>query len=200
MKAKNIILNFFRNLKDDIDCFKLVVSEKGLLFILRPVLIGGAIFMLLYVQIYEKGNKAIFLKQDAIEAKRIQAENMESYLKDKARLSFFLRHMPKLDDKSSWLLDTITTILEQNKVQATNISEQKEQKKDNFILVTIKISASMSYEELGKVIESVENNQQFLKVIDLDVVKSTKGILGYNDVNMSIGTIFYSPRKTEVIR
>ncbi len=198
-QKKNVILIFLKGIGDDISCLRMVLSERGLLFVLRPILIGGVVFTLLYTQIYEQGNKAILLKKDAIEAKRIQSENMENYLRDKARFDFFLKHMPKMEDKSSWLLDIVSTMLEENKVKTTKISEQKEEKKNNFIMATISISATMSYQELGEVLQSIENNDIFLKVVSLDVVKSVKGILGYNEVNMSISTIFYSPKKVEVL-
>ena len=194
------IINFFKTMKEDMDYIKVVLPERGFLFSLRPVIVGSLIFVILYSQFYAKGQKAIFQKKDAIEAKRIQTENIKTYLKDKSRFDFFLKHLPKLEDKSSWLLDTTTTILKKHKVRATKISEQREQVRDNFTVVNISITANITYQQMGKIIEDMENNDLLLRITSFDITKSnSKDLLNANQVAITIATIFYSPVKEEIM-
>jgi len=187
------VIKIITKTKEEFEYVKIILMERGVKFFIKPVFIGILLILILYTQIYQAAERDIFFKTDAIKAAQIQAENLEDYLKDKNNLIALGKMLPDIKDKSSWLLDKLTTILEENNVLASRISEQKEKDLGKFTSVNIKITLTVSYEELGKILQSIENDDIFLKVVALNLAKKggQEELLGYNEIDMEVSTVFY---------
>lgn len=126
------------------------------------------------------------------EAQAAEVENREEYLKNKAKYIKLIETLPPNADKETWHTSQYITILEKLKLKGI-VSYGNEVKVTDgvFTMSTIPIRGEVTFEQLGKFLEAIENYPTFLHISDLRVLRK-EGELDKLAVTFNSNTIFIS--------
>jgi len=124
------------------------------------------------------------------EAQAAEVENREDYLKNKAKYIKLIEILPPSTDKETWHTSQYITILEKLKLKGLVTYSNEVKVKDGvFTMSTIPIRGEISFEQLGKLIEAIENYPRYLHISDLRVIRK-EGELDKLSVTFNSNTIF----------
>lgn len=167
-----------------------MIKDKNLKLFLRPFLVMVVvIFLVLFLH---KGTSSQIrnMKKKA-EAQAAELENREDFLRNKSKYGKLIEALPSNKQKSLWHASQIISIREQLKLPADAMLNGNEvQTTDGvFTLSTIPIKGEMTFEQIGRVIEAIENYPSFICISDLRISRK-QGELEKLEVNFNTNTIF----------
>jgi len=111
-------------------------------------------------------------------------------LSNKEKLLKLEPRFPDMEAKNDWLLRQIVAVSRDSGITPKLGSEQSEDTSNSgYTVVSIPMSATLTYHQLGQLLANIENREEYLKVSEFSLVKNTEN-LGENEVTMKINTIF----------
>ncbi len=125
-----------------------------------------------------------------IDAVQTQQRSEKEYLSNKEKLLKLEPRFPDMEAKNDWLLRQIVAVSRDSGITPKLGSEQSEDTSNSgYTVVSIPMSATLTYHQLGQLLANIENREEYLKVSEFSLVKNTEN-LGENEVTMKINTIF----------
>jgi Tfp pilus assembly protein PilO len=181
-KLKEIFQNIFSNLYR-------VYLEKGMEPFKKPVLFAAVIIFFLYFAVYSPSTSKIKNKKSELMTLESIAKYYEEYKNNKTRINYHHGKMPSIKDKDEWLKYLITTTSNKHGVFFDSLSIQSETEVGEYVVASREISATATYEKMGKWIAEIENSLVFIKITDLNFKKDT-GTIGNIKLSFKVVTIF----------
>lgn len=173
-------------LSDSVTMFK----DKNFRPFARPflVLLFAAIII---VSLHKGTSSQIAEMKKKAEAQAVELENREEYLRNRSKYVKLIEELPSNEQKDVWHRTQIVTIREQASLDERALVNGNETKVVDgvFTISTVPITAELTYEQLGKVVEIIENYPSFLRISDLKVARKP-GELEKLSVTFNTNTIF----------
>ncbi len=167
-----------------------MIKDKNLKPFVRPFLVLVVVVFLAWF--LHKGTSAQIkdMKKKA-EAQAAELENREEFLRNKSKYGKLIEALPSNKQKSLWHASQIISIKEQLKLPAGAMLNGNEvQTTDGvFTLSTIPIKGEMTFEQIGRVIETIENYPSFLRISDLRIGRK-QGELEKLEVTFNTNTLY----------
>ena len=157
---------------------------------LRPLLVLSVVIVIAwflhqgtYSQISDMRKKA--------EAQAAEIENREEYLRTKAKYVKLIENLPPNTQKAFWHPSQIISLKEKLGLPANALSNGNEVQTTEgvFTLSTIPIKGELTFEQIGRVLEAIENNPSFMRVSNLKISRK-QGELEKLSVMFNTNTIF----------
>ncbi|MBR3603353.1 MAG: hypothetical protein IKL48_01465 [Elusimicrobiaceae bacterium] len=186
VKKPNKILE---SIKKGLNDIKVVAEEGNFKLFLKQAVVIVIVFLgfRYYSQNLQKQDTKI---HGQIEAVRTQQKSEKEYLANKEKLLKLEPRFPDMEAKNDWLLSQIVAVSRDSGITPSLGSEQSENTTNaGYTVVSIPMSATLTYNQLGQLLANIENREEYLKVSEFSLKKNNE-ILGENEVSMTINTIF----------
>lgn len=187
-------MNFISKLKQDINNVQVLFQARNFMPFVRPLLLLGAVLLLIYL-VNNNARETVSVVKQKIAAQQAEAENERDYKAGKIRYQNLLAKLPPAAQKNEWILLQIEAIA--NKL---NLKENIQYNKGANIpygileISTATITGSLTYSQVGRLVESIENNPQFLRINKLILDRQDK-TLGKINVKIEVYTAFLEEYK-----
>ena len=191
MKKGKKSIKLLDSVKKGLKDIKLVLEEGNYkLFLKQLIVIILLIFAYRYVNTMFHNQKDRIAEQ--IEAVHAQENNEQAYLSNKKKLLELEPRFPDLETKNDWLLRQVVAIFKDSTIQPSIGSSQSENTSNNgYTVVSLPVSFETSYHDFGKLLASIENRDEMLRVSEFSIDKQeNENSLGSNDIKIQISTIF----------
>ncbi|MBQ2312539.1 MAG: hypothetical protein II183_00045, partial [Elusimicrobiaceae bacterium] len=125
------------------------------------------------------------------EAQTAEAENREGYLKNKSKYAKLAEQLPPNTEKSFWHPSQVISLKEQLKLPDNSLLNGNEVQTTEgpFILSTVPIKGELTFEQVGRLLEAIENNPSFMRISNLRISRK-QGELDKLIVTFNSNTIF----------
>lgn len=186
VKKPNKILE---SVKKGLNDIKVVAEEGNFKLFLKQAVVIVIVFLgfRYYSQNLQKQDTKIHGQIDAV---RTQQKSEKEYLANKEKLLKLEPRFPDMEAKNDWLLSQIVAVSRDSGITPSLGSEQSENTANaGYTVVSIPMSATLTYNQLGQLLANIENREEYLKVSEFSLKKNNE-ILGENEVSMTINTIF----------
>ena len=164
-----------------------LVKEKNFKPFTRPLLVLLLAIAGVYFLHQSTSSQIADMKKKA-DAQAAEVENREEYLKNKAKYVKLIEMLPPNDQKEVWHQSQLISIKQQLELQDRAFIHKNETKKTEGVF-TIPVEAEVTFEQLGKILETIENYPTFLRVSDLKINRK-QGELEKLFVTFNTNTIF----------
>ena len=167
-----------------------LLKENNLKPFIRPLLVLVLAIAGVYALHNSTATQIADMKRKA-DAQAAEVENREEYLKNKTKYVKLIEMLPPNDQKEVWHQSQIISIKQQLNLPDRSLVHKGETKKTDgvFTISTIPIEAEISFDQLGKILETIENYPTFLRVSDLKIARK-QGELEKLSVNFNTNTVF----------
>ena len=180
-------MSFFTNMKEGFEAIGNMLYEKNYKPFLRPLIVVLVVFGIVYYfnsLIEGKVQSAV----NKVEAKKAEAESAKEYQDSKEMYEKLIKQLPSYDKKDEWLATQLYSFfsklgLDSNKTRANSDED------GDLTHASIVFDIELTYEQLGKLVEMIENNPEFMRISSL-VVKRAEGSLGRLHTEMKVNTLF----------
>lgn len=168
---------------------RVIYDEKGFEPFKKPLLYATPVILILYFIIYSPtvdklGKKSREFKNiDAID------EYYDDYTNTKLRVKGFRRTLPAFKDKDDWLNYILSSTAKKHDITFNSVSSQKEMALSGYIVVSMDVSFSSTYDKVGRWISDMENSPIFLRLTDFTMGKDSTNI-GKVKVALTLSTVF----------
>lgn len=186
--TKNQVIN---NLKQGFQDIQTVVQDGNFkLFAKQIVVIVALVLALRYAN--GKFTAQISKNAEQVNSIQIQQQSEQDYLANKERLFTLEPRFPDVDKKNEWLISQILDLFQESKIQPQLEGAQSEDASNaTYIAVGQNVGTSMGYMQLGKFLERVENDPNYLRISEVSITKDTDpNAIGNNKVSLRFNTIF----------
>jgi hypothetical protein len=185
--------NFFDSFKDGLTDVKNMLEEHNFKPFATPLIILFVVFFALrYVNNSASGR--VLEVRNKVEAHKAEINNEQEYKNSKAVYEKLVQRLPPADGKNEWLYQVVPQIFEANKMPTPKTAAQNTEDSGIFTLASMSLEFETDYQTLGKLVESIENYEKFLRISSLLAVRQA-GSLGKVKVNMIINTVFSNDEK-----
>ena len=167
-----------------------LLKDRNFKPFVRPFIVLLISVAIVYVLHDNTANQIAEMKKKA-DAQAVEVENREDYLKNKSKYVKLIEKLPPNDQKEIWHQSQIFSIKKQLGLPDSALRNKNEIKtKDGvFTISTIPIEADLSFDQLGKLLETIENYPVFLRVSNLKVSRK-QGELNKLSVSFNTNTLF----------
>ncbi len=186
-------MKFVTNMKEGFNDIKNMLLEHNYRPFIRPV----AVLLIVGIGVSFFNNKAetkILDINRKIEAQKAEIDNEQEYKTSKATYEKLVKVLPPIDKKNEWLLAQIISIFKKAGIETTRTGKHILEEDGVFLLSSVNIEAELNYEQLGKLVEAIENNQFFMRVSNISASRE-QGNLGKVKANMQLHTVFIDEKK-----
>ena len=186
--TKNQVIN---NLKQGFQDIQTVVQDGNFkLFAKQIVVIVALVLALRYAN--GKFTAQISKNAEQVNSIQIQQQSEQDYLANKERLFTLEPRFPDVDKKNEWLISQILDLFQESKIQPQLEGAQSEDASNaTYIVAGQNVGTSMGYMQLGKFLERVENDPNYLRISEVSITKDTDpNAIGNNKVSLRFNTIF----------
>ena len=187
-------MKFVNKLKEDINNIKVLVLDRNWKLFFRPLLVILVVFIFVkYLNSNYQDKVAVMEKK--IEAQQAEANNEKDYKFSKAKYQDLLAQLPPSAQKDEWILLQLTAIT--NRLQLKDfIKSEKGQNSSYgiFEISTAVVVGELTYNQIGRLVESIENNPQFLRINRLSLTRKESD-LGKISVRIEVYTAFLEEHK-----
>jgi hypothetical protein len=170
-----------------------VVQEKGWKHFQNAFLLAGGAFVISYILIYRGTASKLETLQRDIKNEQGRVDSAKSYANLRTRLQDLYAQMPRPEKKDGWLFDRLLQTASGQGIVLDKIGGQIESQAKDCSILTIQITAHMTYVQMGKWLQALENQTPTLMVTAIQYAKPEGGrqaaSLGPNDVTMEISTV-----------
>ncbi len=189
MKAPVKIPNkLIESLKKGFNDIKLVMEEGNYKLFLKQFVAIILVFLA-----YRYLNTALQDKMSnirgQIDAVQAQQTNEQEYMASKQKLLDLEPRFPDLSTKNDWLLLQTVSIFRDANITPKLGSQTEDNSNSTYTVASIPVTLETSFAEFGKLLANVENREEYLRVSDFSLAKSTEN-LGQNTITIRINTIF----------
>ena len=127
--------------------------------------------------------------RNKVEAQKAERNNEAEYKTSKAQYESLAKRLPPEADKEMWLLSEMISIFTKNNIQPSRTGRHNLEDSGIFTMASVGYEVDVDYNALGKLIESIENADKFLRISELQVQR-TEGNLGRLKADFRVNTIF----------
>lgn len=187
-------MSFFGDIKDGLTDVKNMLMEGNYKPFINPlicVVVVGILVYFLNGSAVEKVNS----EKKKIEALRAESDNIAEYKSSKELYEKLLPQLPPLEKKDEWLLVQVASIFPKSGAEVSKTGRNELETEGDITLSSVNLEALMNYEQLGKLVETIENYPQFLRISELNITRP-EGDLGKIRVTMRLSTIFVPVTKS----
>ena len=125
-----------------------------------------------------------------IDAVKAQQGNEQAYLSNKKKLLELEPRFPDLEAKNDWLLRQIVAVFKDVKLTPQlGTSQAEDNSNASYTVAAIPVTMDASYKDLGRLVAEFEHREEYLKVSEVTLTKSTES-LGDNSISLRVNTIF----------
>ena len=187
-------MNFVNSIKEDIENIKVLIQDRNWKPFWRPALIIFLVFISFHFLNNSAKDKVSVIKKK-IEAQQAEIDNEKIYKTSKAKYQDLLSQLPPAGQKNEWILLQLEAIT--NRLQLRD--NLRYIKADNtsygiFEISTAIITGDLTYNQLGRLVESIENNPQFLRINKLTLNRQENS-LGKIAIRIEVYTAFLEEHK-----
>lgn len=157
-------MSFVNKIKEDINNIRVLIQDHNYKPFWRPVLLIVLVFFLFYYLNNNAKDKVIVI-QKKIEAQQAEADNEKEYNASKTRYQNLLAKLPPAAQKNEWILLQLEAIANNLKIRdVVNFAKGANSSYGIFEISTAEITGNLTYNQLGRLVETIENNPQFLRI------------------------------------
>ena len=178
------------DLKNGMADVSTMIKDKNFKPFIRPAFV--LIVVIVLASFLHQGTSAqIKDMRKKAEAQTAEMENREEYLRNKSKYSKLIEQLPSNKQKAFWHATQIISIREQLKLREGSLlnGNEKQTKEGVFILSTIPVKGVLTFEQVGRLIETIENYPSFMRISDLKITRK-QGELEKLEVTFNSNTIF----------
>ena len=187
-------MSLINKLKEDAKNFQILIEERNIGPFWRPLLLIAVVgFIVYYFNSNAKNTVEVINKK--IEAQKVENENERDYRAGKTRYQNLLAQLPPAGQKNEWILLQIEAIA--NKL---NLKDSIKYNKGANLpygileISTAVITGDLTYSQVGRLVESIENNPQFLRINKLNLDRKDAS-LGKISAKIEVYTAFLEEHK-----
>lgn len=188
-------MKFFNKIKDIFVNINVLIQERNYKPFGRPlIVIIGVFFIVNYFNSLAQSRVADI--KTKIEAQQAEFENEKEYKAAKTKYQSLLAKLPPASQKSEWILLQLEAIINSRGLK-DNVNFAKSGT-TSFGILEISmaiITGQLNYRQLGLLVESIENNPQFLRINNIILEKSKNASNGTMDVRIEVYTAFLEEHK-----
>jgi len=147
-----------------------MLKDKNPKPFIRPFLVLLGVIVIAWF-LYKGTSNQIQDMRKRAEAQAAELENREEYLKNKNKYSKLIEELPPNNQKSTWHAKQIFAIRESLSLSDRALANGKEvqTKEGVFTISKIPIKAELTFDQIGRVVEAIENYPSFMRVSDLKI-------------------------------
>lgn len=167
-----------------------MLKDRNLNPFLRPIL--ALLVVIVIAWFLHQGTSAqIADMRRKSEAQTAEIENREEYLRLKSKYVKLIEELPPNTQKAFWHAAQIISIREKLKLPEGALLNGNEAQTTEgvFTISSIPIKGELTFDQIGRVLEAVENNPSFMRISDLKISRKP-GELEKLDVSFNVNTVF----------
>ncbi|MDR0952620.1 MAG: hypothetical protein LBM71_00260 [Elusimicrobiota bacterium] len=181
-------MKFFTNMKEGLNDISNMLLEKNYKPFLRPLVL--LIVLLFLMNLVNKHvNSQVEVIRQKVAAQKAEADNATDYIESKSAYEKLAKRLPPVAEKNEWLLSQMTSIFDRLEFENPKIGKNSLEEDGKFTLSSVSVDAEGDFNQLGKLIETVENSPYFMRISSL-AVNRAEGTLGELRINLKVHTIF----------
>ena len=167
-------MKFVNWIKDILTSIQVLLQDRNFKPFWRPLIIVVLVFVILNILNTSAQEQVVDVKKK-IEAQKVEFENEKDYKEAKTKYQNLLSKLPPASQKNEWILLQIESIANLRGLQ-NDIKYVKGNNATYGILdiSTAVITGQLTYKQVGLLVESIENNPQFLRIKNLTLEKQEK--------------------------
>jgi len=167
-----------------------MIKDRNIKPFLRPLFVLAIIIVIAWF-LHEGTSAQITDMRRKSEAQAAEAENREEFLRNKSKYVKLIEELPPNKEKAFWHPSQIISIREKVGLPADAlVNENEVQSNDGvFTISTIPIKGELTFDQIGRVLEAIENNPSFMRISDLKISRK-QGELEKLSVSFNTNTIF----------
>ncbi|WP_424244080.1 hypothetical protein Dip510_001271 [Elusimicrobium posterum] len=186
---------FIQMLKEGFPNIGIVLSEGNAKIFLRPVIVAAIICGGLYY--YNGQNEELIRKANSeSSAHKKTREQMLSYSANKDSVAQMEQFFPDYVERNEWLRTYVIEIFKRHSLQHTFSGTQTQDEAGNLAGTYIGFTFKAPYEEAGKLLAEIENNEKFIKITELTFAKNDKEV-GTSDFTIKTAAVFVKDKLGE---
>ena len=167
-----------------------MIKDRNFKPFLRPMFVLIVVVIIAWF-LHEGTSAQISDMKKKAEAQAAEVENREDYLKNKSEYSRLIEELPPNTQKALWHPSQIISIKEQLKLPANALLNGNETQTTEgvFTISSIPIKGELTFEQIGRLLEAIENNPVFMRVSNLKITRKP-GELEKLSVSFNSNTVF----------
>lgn len=182
-------MKFIEQLKSGLMDIQVMIRDGNLKPFLRPLLLGVIVFVLVWF--LNKGTLSRLAEmRRKTDAQKAEIENEADYTRYKASYKRMLSTLPPFAQKEEWLLTQLYAIADKLHIRESMVLRKPNKEEDGiFFLYAVPVDVEVTYEQLGHLVEMIENSSTFMRISDLNIQRA-EGTLGKLRTSFIVNTIF----------
>ena len=187
-------MKFINKIKEDIYNIGVLIQDRNYKPFLRPALIILLVFFIVYL-LNNNAKENVRIIQKKIEAQQAESDNEREYKAGKTRYQNLLAQLPPANQKSEWILLQLEAI--SKKLELKDSVKYSKGATSTYGILEISMATmtgSLTYNQIGRLVESIENNPQFLRINKLSLERQDSA-LGKILVKIEVYTAFLEEHK-----
>ena len=187
-------MNFLNMLKEQFSNIQVLIQDRNFKPFIRPIVAVVLVFFLVNL-LNNNAKDKVAIIQKRIEAQQAEVDNEREYRTAKSKYQNLLSKLPPASQKNEWMLLQLGSIANRLKIQ-DDIKYVKGPTSNFGILEisTANISGNLFYSQIGRLVETIENNPQFLRINKITMDKQ-ENALGKIAVKIEVYTAFLEEHK-----
>ena len=187
-------MNFLNMLKEQFSNIQVLIQDRNFKPFIRPIVAVVLVFFLVNL-LNNNAKDKVAIIQKRIEAQQAEVDNEREYRTAKSKYQNLLSKLPPASQKNEWMLLQLGSIANRLKIQ-DDIKYVKGPTSNFGILEisTANISGNLFYSQIGCLVETIENNPQFLRINKITMDKQ-ENALGKIAVKIEVYTAFLEEHK-----
>ena len=167
-----------------------MLKDRNFKPFLRPFAVLAVVMALAWF-LHEGTSSQITDMKRKAEAQAAELENREEYLKNKGKYSRLIENLPPNTEKSFWHPSQIISMREQIGLTERDLTNGNESQNTDgvFTISTVPIKGELTFDQIGHLIEAIENNPSFMRISDLRISRK-QGELEKLSVSFNSNTVF----------
>ena len=187
-------MNFINKIKDTLKNIYILIQERNYAPFGRPALLIICV-LLAVILLNRRAEKQVVEVQKKIEAQQAEFENEKEYKISKTKYQNLLAQLPPANQKNEWILLQLEAIVNSRGLK-NDVKYEKGGNTSYGILEisTAVITGQLNYKQIGLLVESIENNPQFLRISKLSLDRQDNA-LGKIKIRIEVYTAFLEEHK-----
>ena len=168
-----------------------MVKDRNFKPFLRPFVVLLVVIAVAWSLYKGTSDQIIGMKKKA-EAQAAEVENREDYLKSKAKYKKLIGELPTNTQKSFWHQSQIISLMEKVGLPKNAWSKGNENQTSEgvFTISTVPIKGDLTFDQVGRLMEAIENNPTFMRVSDLRMSRKQGETTEKLNVSFNTNTLF----------
>ena len=181
-------MKFITDMKEGLNDVQNMLFEKNWNPFIRPLVLLLIVFIAVWYVNGVAGSK-VWEAQRKVDAKKAEAESAKEYEDSKALYERLVKRLPDYSKKDEWLLSQMLSFFNKGGVEPTRTGRHILDEDGDFTHSSVDVNLELTYEQLGKLIELIENNEHFMRISNLTVSRA-EGALGRLQAGLRVHTLF----------